>query len=351
MKLITLILFIGIMTASFGQSKPDQKLLSKDYLRGKSPSELRIMRNEIFARYGYIFKSEDLRDYFTSKKWYKPTSDNVNGLLTEIDKKNIELIAEFEKNEANEFTSVVYDSAIAKSMKVIHSNSSPTFIRQIEVTYPSYNWKKTVERISYGADKEPTIITIEYVNDSPYNSSQLPYWEMTKYVDDIKIEYNYLHVIDYGTVDDYNEFYPFFSDEPILCFDGNNCFRFKIPNSKIPDFWIGYSYSKGKNEKIGAKIYLSDINGIINELSIISKSGKTGYLEDDHFKIITKSPRDKIDNSRWNTYELWSSEKATNRTEINDFKIEIDGVFKIEIPIINGYLFGKSDRIQTMTVE
>lgn len=351
MKLFTLILAIGITTISFSQSKPDQKLLKEDYLWGKSPSELRIMRNEIFARYGYKFNSADLKEYFSSQKWYIPKYDNVNNYLTEIDKQNIDLIANFEKNKATNFTSHVYDSSIVKSIKVSPVNSPVAFNRQIEVTYPRYNWKKTVERFSYGADEEPTTIKIEYLNDSPYNGDNHPYWEMTKYVDDIKIEYNYLHIIDYDIVDNYNEFYPFFSDQPIVCFDGNKCYKFRIPNSKIPNFWIGYSYSTVKEGKVGAKIYLSDINGVINELSIISKSGKTGYLEDDYFKIITNSSEDRIDKSSWNTYELWSSEKATNRNEINEFKIEIDGVFKIEIPIIDGYLFGKPDRIQTMTVE
>ena len=30
-------------------------------------------RNEIYARLGYIFQSQELRDYFGSKSWYYPT--------------------------------------------------------------------------------------------------------------------------------------------------------------------------------------------------------------------------------------------------------------------------------------
>lgn len=351
MRLLKLVFFIGVVTSTFGQSKPDQFLLREDFLWGKSQSELRIMRNEIFARYGYIFQSEDLKNYFNSKKWYKPALNNVNELLTEIDKKNIELIANFEKNKANDFKSEIYDSAIVKSIKVSPINSPVSFCRQIEVTYHRYNWKKTVERFSYGADEVPTTITIEYINDSPYNSSQQPYWEIKKYVDEINVEYNYLHTIDYDIVDNYNEFYPFFHDEPIVCFDGNKCYRFRIPNSKISNFWISYSYTAGKKDNVGAKIYLSDINGIINELSIISKSGRTGYLEDDEFKIIFNNPLDRIDKSAWNTYELWGSEKSINRKEIKEFTIKINGVFQIEIPVINGYLYGKPDKFQTINIE
>jgi len=73
------------------------KRLSKDDLVSFSPSELRIMRNEIFADYGYIFKSEDLSSYFTSQKWYKPRYKDVLEKLTEIEKYNIQLIAQEER--------------------------------------------------------------------------------------------------------------------------------------------------------------------------------------------------------------------------------------------------------------
>ena len=57
-----------------------------------SKMELRIMRNEIFARYGYKFKSDKLKTYFDSKEWYKPTIENVDEFLTDIEKRNINFI-------------------------------------------------------------------------------------------------------------------------------------------------------------------------------------------------------------------------------------------------------------------
>ncbi len=58
--------------------------------------ELRLMRNEIFARYGYIFKSDDLKEYFGLKKWYNPEKINIDEYLTEIEKTNIKLIKKYE---------------------------------------------------------------------------------------------------------------------------------------------------------------------------------------------------------------------------------------------------------------
>ncbi|RLD49925.1 MAG: hypothetical protein DRJ05_20345 [Bacteroidetes bacterium] len=60
-------------------------------------AELRIMRNEIFAAHGYIFKSSDLREYFNKTKWYNPRFIDVTDKLTDIEKHNIELILKKEK--------------------------------------------------------------------------------------------------------------------------------------------------------------------------------------------------------------------------------------------------------------
>ncbi|MEK7990640.1 MAG: YARHG domain-containing protein [Thiotrichaceae bacterium] len=46
---------------------------------GKSQRELSIMRNEVYARYGYRFSNYSLLTYFAKKSWYKPTTtDSLN---------------------------------------------------------------------------------------------------------------------------------------------------------------------------------------------------------------------------------------------------------------------------------
>lgn len=68
-----------------------------------SLEDLDVMRNEIFAEYGLIFKSEKWQQYFKQKSWFKGRLDNVNHLLSDIDKRNLEVILkrrkELEKNE------------------------------------------------------------------------------------------------------------------------------------------------------------------------------------------------------------------------------------------------------------
>jgi hypothetical protein len=72
-------------------------LLSETELTNYTKEELLIMRNEIFADHGYIFKTETLKSYFSKQKWYTPLYDSVDGQLTEIEEANLQLILAAEK--------------------------------------------------------------------------------------------------------------------------------------------------------------------------------------------------------------------------------------------------------------
>lgn len=59
---------------------------------GLSKAELRILRNAIYAQHGYRFKDPALLKHFSQFSWYVPTSSNVEGSLSEIDRYNITTI-------------------------------------------------------------------------------------------------------------------------------------------------------------------------------------------------------------------------------------------------------------------
>jgi hypothetical protein len=59
--------------------------------------QLKIMRNEIFARHGYIFKTAEMKNHFATKTWYSPRYNDVNNMLTDIEKQNIKTIQQLEK--------------------------------------------------------------------------------------------------------------------------------------------------------------------------------------------------------------------------------------------------------------
>ncbi len=71
-------------------------LLKVADLEGLSAEELRLKRNEIFARHGYIFKDKALTEYFSKFDWYKPQNKDVTAMLSETERKNSELIKTME---------------------------------------------------------------------------------------------------------------------------------------------------------------------------------------------------------------------------------------------------------------
>ncbi len=63
---------------------------------GFDPADLPFLRNEIYARKGYIFKSADLNSFFSKLSWYTPKDQDV--VLNDIEDWNVRFIAEVEKS-------------------------------------------------------------------------------------------------------------------------------------------------------------------------------------------------------------------------------------------------------------
>jgi len=59
--------------------------------------ELRLLRNEFFARKGYKFKSKDLSEYFSEYYWYEANIENANDIeLSALEKNIIDTIKVYE---------------------------------------------------------------------------------------------------------------------------------------------------------------------------------------------------------------------------------------------------------------
>ena len=74
-----------------------QRLLKPADVENEMKEDLEFMRNEIFARHGYCFNKKYLRQQFEMQDWYVPNTVDIKGFLTDIEKKNIELIKRYEK--------------------------------------------------------------------------------------------------------------------------------------------------------------------------------------------------------------------------------------------------------------
>jgi hypothetical protein len=100
---ILLIMSVFMVSAVYGQpGRPkmgrwpwtSKRLIQPDELVPLSSQNLRLMRNEIYARHGYVFQSQDLQDYFSNQRWYRPKANNDLAIaaLTPVEKENIETI-------------------------------------------------------------------------------------------------------------------------------------------------------------------------------------------------------------------------------------------------------------------
>ena len=82
----------------YEQVLSDRKLSESD-LYGKTKTDLEIMRNSIYARYGYRFKRQDLLNHFSQYSWYNPTTSDMTvayNRMSDIEKYNIEFIKRHE---------------------------------------------------------------------------------------------------------------------------------------------------------------------------------------------------------------------------------------------------------------
>ena len=61
-------------------------------LKNISPSELRRLRNSIYAQYGRIFKDPELQHYFNQQWWYEPNSNYSDSLLSKEDKEVLKML-------------------------------------------------------------------------------------------------------------------------------------------------------------------------------------------------------------------------------------------------------------------
>lgn len=74
----------------------ENKLITEPMLKGLSLHELRLLRNEIYARHGRGFRAPWLQQYFWSQPWYEQKEDFQDEQVSGTDKLNVETIVRYE---------------------------------------------------------------------------------------------------------------------------------------------------------------------------------------------------------------------------------------------------------------
>lgn len=77
----------------------DSVLITDEELEKLDDKKIELIKNEIYARHGYIFTNQALKKYFESFSWYKPNDDYSPKLLNQTEKANLKIIKKFQSRE------------------------------------------------------------------------------------------------------------------------------------------------------------------------------------------------------------------------------------------------------------
>ena len=145
------------------------KKLTYSDLNSLSVEELFIARNEMFARYGYVFDdNSNLAKFFKSKEWYSSNSNYSGDLYSEIEEDNCKLI------RIVEFTKLSHDSCPDITSDYVFPNSSSSLLSSSDISSKN-NWEIIIAineiYARYGYSFSSTELNNYFENKSWYNNT------------------------------------------------------------------------------------------------------------------------------------------------------------------------------------
>lgn len=94
----------------------ENKRISDQMLQGLSLHELRLLRNEIYARHGRMFRADWLQQYFYTQPWYNPDENFKDEELSGNDKLNVETIVRYENRIHEELSTKPVTRALLEGL-------------------------------------------------------------------------------------------------------------------------------------------------------------------------------------------------------------------------------------------
>lgn len=126
--------------------------ISEEMLSGLGLYELRLLRNEIYARRGRQFRTEWIAQYFSSQPWYEPREDMSEPELSAIEKRNVETIVRYENRLHEELSAKAVSRALLDGMFLedarklrleIYARHGKVFKdRWLQKYFESFSWYK-----------------------------------------------------------------------------------------------------------------------------------------------------------------------------------------------------------------
>lgn len=83
-------------TNSFVINDSNTRVITTSELTNLTPWQLKVARNEIYARHGRPFVHKDLQCYFAKQSWYRGDPNFSESSLNAVEKKNAETIKNYE---------------------------------------------------------------------------------------------------------------------------------------------------------------------------------------------------------------------------------------------------------------
>ncbi len=164
-----------------------ERLLTAQDLQYLTAYDLYLARNEIFARHGYIFENQDLRDYFGGKAWYVPryTADQFSWKwLSSVEMKNIALIQERESLVATAAEGYYVSTGTAAHVvsDYFSFDLPASWVGYVDVTYSRLNGYPSV-LVSYRGYPDEVLVTFAVadagtdVNAGDIGNSLVSWWD------------------------------------------------------------------------------------------------------------------------------------------------------------------------------
>lgn len=184
---ILTILFLSL------QTNAQIRLLDQEDIVNKTPEELALMRNEIFARNGYTFSNAQYQNYF--ERFYRALYDNSKVKLSEIETENVNLLKERESYLRGRRKKAIEDlKQIKKELNEKSSGSEDRFDNDKSLRY-ALN-RLDLNDIHYNKSCGIYKLTID-------NGYSIKYYQIYVDNDNIKvIANNCCHSVIFGSFDD-----------------------------------------------------------------------------------------------------------------------------------------------------
>jgi len=94
----------------------EDRAITEQMLHGLSLHELRLLRNEVYARHGRMFRADWLQQYFFFQPWYNPDENFKDESLSGNDKLNVETIVTYENKIHQELSTKPIPTALLEGL-------------------------------------------------------------------------------------------------------------------------------------------------------------------------------------------------------------------------------------------